>query len=442
MTGVIAKLRALVHGDRHLADIAGSILGSNVVTSVIGIVFWMLAGRGLTTASMGTLGAATAAMMFIGVVGSLGLGPLLISQLPPRNAADRWELFAVAVGASALASGALGGLFAAVAAETGRTWAPLHPFGAAWWWMVLGCALTGVSGVLDQAMLVVGNPMAQVWRNLLASIWKVLVLGVAYLAASVSVALGLGAWATGLLLGSVVAVRAAARQMPGARRVSLRRSWAVIREHALDAMSHQSVNLALTVTVMAMPAVIAWALSPEQNGIYTAMRLATMFPFMVPYALAFSLFAASAHEGELDEARSRRVLLTALGVSVGLYLVMVVFAWPALWLFGRQYADAGVSFLRVMAIAGPLMVFKDQYIAHVRARQQVGTIVPLVTFSAVLELGLALAGAIYGQLMGAMVGWVVALAIEAIYVAPKLQWRNPVAAPDREPVTVQPEVTP
>jgi O-antigen/teichoic acid export membrane protein len=441
VTGVIGKARALRHSDRHLADIAGSILGSNVVTSVIGIVFWMLAGRGLTKASMGTLGAATAAMMFIGVVGSLGLGPLLISQLPPRSAAERWELFAVATGASALASGALGGLFAAVAAETGRTWAPLHPFGASWWWMVLGCALTGVSGVLDQAMLVVGNPMAQVWRNLLASIWKVLVLAVAYLAASVSVALGLGAWSTGLLLGSVVAIRAAARQMPGERRVSPARSWQVIREHALDAMSHQSVNLALTVTVMAMPAVIAWALSPDENGIYTAMRLATMFPFMVPYALAFSLFAASAHQGELDEARSRRVLLTALGVSLGLYLVIFVAAWPALWLFGRQYADEGVTLLRVMAAAGPLMVFKDQYIAHVRARRQVKTIVPLVTLSAVLELGLALVGAIVGQLMGAMVGWIVALAIEAIYVAPKLQWRRPAVAP-AEPVNVQPEVAP
>jgi O-antigen/teichoic acid export membrane protein len=415
---------ATVRSERRLAAIAGSVVGSSLVTSALGLVFWMLAARGLTPAPLGSLGAATAAMSFIGVLGSVGLGPLLISELPRTPADRQWELFSVGGLVAAVAGAVLGGGFAAIAALTGHAWAPLHAPGAAWWWFVLGAALTSISTVLDNAMLVVGNPTMQVWRNTVASTWKVVLLGIALALSAVQVSLGLAAWATGLLAGALMAGRAAARRMPGRRLVPVGRALGLIRRHALSAISHQGVNLALAASSVAMPVVIAWVVSPVENGVFTAVRLAAAQACLLPFALSMALFAASAGDKGFDAERSRRVLLAALGISLLLYLIMFVFAHLVLLLFGRAYADQGVPYLRVMALAAPLLVFKDQYIALSRVRRQVRSLVPLVAVSAVLELSLSVSGALRWHLMGAICGWLIALAIQAVYVTPRLTWRT------------------
>jgi O-antigen/teichoic acid export membrane protein len=419
----VAAATAMIGSERRLAAIAGSVIGSNLVTAALGMVFWILAARGLARASLGTSMTATTAMMFLGVFGCMGLGQLLISELPRTPTDQRRELFVVACGVATLLGAVLGSVFGAVAAATGEVWVPLRAPGAAWWWFVLGAGLTSLSIVLDSAMLVVGNPTMQVWRNTVASGWKLAVLAVALPLSAVDITLSLAAWTTGLFVGNVMALRAAIRWMPGRRTVPLRRATAVIRRQALFAVSHQGLNLALTVSWVMMPLLISWVVTPEENGVFGTVRLPAAQIAVLPYALAMALFAASAGSG-LDPERSRRVLLTSLGASLVLYLLTYVAAYYLLWLFGRGYAVEGVSYLRVMALGGPLLVFKDQFIAHSRVQRKVGSIIPLVLVSAVLEVSLAVAGALRWHLMGAICGWLLALLVQAVYIAPKLTWRK------------------
>lgn len=418
-----SAVAATVRAEGPLAAIAGSVVGSNLVTSALGLVFWMLAARGLTPAPLGTLGAATAAMGFLGTFGCMGLGQLLISELPRTRPGRQWELFAVASAVGGLLGLALGAAFGAVAAATGDAWAPLRAPGAAWWWFVLGTGLTSISIILDSAMLIIGSPATQVWRNTVASGWKVAVLAVALPLSMVDVTLSLAAWATGLLVGSVMAQRAAARRMPGRRLVPLPRVITVIRRQALSAVSHQGLNIALASSWAVMPTLIAWVVSPGENGVFTAVRLAASQAALLPYALSTALFAASAGDG-FDAERSRRVLLGSLGASLVLYAVIYVLAHYVLLLFGQNYADVGVPYLRVMALGAPLLVFKDQFIALSRVRREVGSVVPLVFTSAGLEVTLAVLGALRWHLMGAICGWLLALLIQAVYVAPSLTWRR------------------
>lgn len=418
------RVWGVVRAERRLAAIAGSVVGSNLVTSALGLVFWMLAARGLAPGPYGSLGAATAAMSFLGMLGSTGLGPLLISELPRTPAEQRWELFAVSCLVAGAVGAVLGGGFAAAVATTGGAWTPLAAPGPAWWWFTLGALLTSISAVLDNAMLVVGNPAVQVWRNTVASTWKVVVLAVALPLSAVSVALGLAAWATGMLAGALMAGRAAARLMPGPRMVPLARALRLIRHNALSAFAHQGVNLALAASSVAMPILVAWIVTPVENGVFTAVRLAAAQACLLPFALSMALFAASSGDAELDVERSRRVLLAALGISLALYAGVFVFARWILLLFGSAYADAGVVPLRVMALAAPLLVFKDQFIALARLRRQLRSLVPVVAISAVLELSCTTLGALRWGLLGGIGGWLVALAVQAIYAAPRLTWRS------------------
>jgi len=425
VAGRAHRVWAVLRSERRLAAIAGSVVGSTLVTSGLGLLFWMLAARGLAPGPYGSLGAATAAMSFLGMLGSTGLGPLLISELPRTAPERRWELFSVACVVAGAVGAVLGGLFAAAVASTGRAWEPLAAPGPAWWWFTLGSLLTSISAVLDNAMLVVGNPAVQVWRNTVASTWKVVVLAVALPLSAVSVALGLAAWATGMLAGAAMAGRAAARTMPGPRLVPWARALRLIRHNALSAVAHQGVNLALAASSVAMPILIAWVVTPVENGVFTAVRLAAAQACLLPFALSMALFAASSGDDELDVERSRRVLLAALGISLALYAGVVVLARPVLLLFGSDYADAGVPYLRVMALAAPLLVFKDQFIALARLRRRIRALVPLVVASAVLELSLTTIGALRWGLLGGIGGWVVALAVQALYTAPRLTWRRP-----------------
>jgi O-antigen/teichoic acid export membrane protein len=189
-------------------------------------------------------------------------------------------------------------------------------------------------------------------------------------------------------------------------------------------MGHHGINIGLAASSLVIPAVIASVVPASENAVYTTVRLATMFGFMVPYALSVSLFAASAADADINLGRSRRVLLASLMLSLALYGAMFVLADPILWLFGRDYAREGVDFLRVAAIAGPLMVLKDQYIAQARLSHQMGKALPFLVVSSTLEIGLAFAGALRWNLMGALVGWIFALVLQAIYLMPRLPWRD------------------
>lgn len=419
-TGASPSRRRSVARDRRLASITSAILGSNLVTSALGVVFWMFAARGLVPAELGQLGAATSAMMLVGALGAMGLGPLLISELPLLDGRRQRELFTVSTLAGFVVGGVLALGFGAVAGRLGETWEPVGAFTQGWLWLALGSALTAVSMVFDQAMLVVGNPQTQVWRNTVASVWKVLVLGLAMLIAQADVNVALGAWTTGLLLGALMAVRSAMARMPSPERVPVRRTGAVVREFGRRALEHQGVNYAMSISSLVMPPLIATLVTAADNGIYTTVRLATMFGFMLPYAVSVSVFARASGNDDVDEDYLRRVFWLAFGLSIAIVVVMTVFAKWTLWPFGSEYADEGVTYLRIMVLAGPLLVFKDQFIARRRIERRVNSLLGFVLISAALEVGLTVAGALSWGLTGAIVGWVLSLALQALYTGVRL----------------------
>ncbi|MDO5628722.1 MAG: lipopolysaccharide biosynthesis protein [Mobilicoccus sp.] len=416
----LSTLAGRALGDRRFAGIISAIVGSNLVTSALGMVFWMLATRGLVPEEIGVLGAATAAMSLFGTLGAMGLGPLLIAELPGLREDGRHELFALCVLVAFGVGAVSAGVFAAVAAPLHPTWAPLGPPDAAWWWFVLGSGLTATGLVLDQAMLVVGNPQLQVVRNLIASAWKVAVLAVAVPLAALDLDLALLAWSTGMFVATAMAIVAARRRMPSRVGGLRRHGREVWRTYLGRALEHSGVNYAISLSPMLMPPLMAVLVPPFENGIFTTVRLATLFAFLLPYAVSVSVFARASGNEDVDGAYLRRVLWLSLGLSTLTVVAMVALAHPILLLFGREYADAGVDYLRLMVLAGPLLVFKDNFIARRRIERRVRSLLPFVAISAVLEVGLTIAGALMFGLMGGLAGWLLALLLQAIWCAPRL----------------------
>ena len=411
--------------DRRLTGIASAILGSNLVTSALGVVFWMLSAQGLAPAAVGELGAATAAMGLLGQLGAMGLGPLLISELPGARPGEQRSLFAVGVLSSLVVGLVLGLAFGAVAGGWGGTWAPLTAPGPGWWWFGAGCALTAVSFVFDQAMLVIGDPRTQVVRNLVASVWKLAVLGAAFLLSVASVTVALGAWVSGLAVGAGMAMVAGARRIPGEGMPSRAALSATVRGFWRAAVAHQGINYALTVTGMAMPPLIAFVVSAEDNALYTTARLATLLGFMIPYAVSISVFARASGNSDVDEQYLSRVFWLSLGTSLIICVGVVALAPVILWFFGTSYVESGTDVLRVMALAGPLLVFKDQFIARRRIERRLDSLLAYVIAGGIAEVGFTLFGAWSHGLLGALTGWLVAMALEALYAGVMLLRAGP-----------------
>ena len=77
-----ARLAGWMHGQQVLLTNAGAMLGSVGSASVLGFAAWWLAARLFAPAEVGLASAAVALMTLLGTVSSLGLGTLLMGELP------------------------------------------------------------------------------------------------------------------------------------------------------------------------------------------------------------------------------------------------------------------------------------------------------------------------------------------------------------------------
>src|SRR5947209_20134086 len=92
----------------------GSLVGTTAVTSAIGFVYWWFAARHFPAETVGLASALVSAMMLLGNLCILGLGTLLIGELP-RQRGREMSLISGALLLVGGIGGCIGILFAVVA---------------------------------------------------------------------------------------------------------------------------------------------------------------------------------------------------------------------------------------------------------------------------------------------------------------------------------------
>jgi O-antigen/teichoic acid export membrane protein len=408
------RLRATVLSERRFGAMAGTIFGGQVVSGLLGFVFWAVAAHSMSTAALGVSGASTAAMTLLGPLGMLGVGTLLIAELPRTAPEARRRLICTGLGVVVLTGGLLGLLFIVLGAPFLQSYEVLVHSPATAICFVLGCALTGLSNVLDQVMLVVGAPTAQLGRTVVSGVVK---LGALVVLTWLSVAPGVGAallaWAVGLVAGAGMAVRALRQTLPATEGhvPTVRR---LLSQHASGAMQHHGVNVALFFGSLLQPVIIGGMLSAQANADFTAARLTTMFAFLAPFALAMAFFASSAGDPRAVVSRSATVTRASLALALTLTAALWVGGRYILDAFGGTYEEALTS-VRIMSLGVPLLVFKDQYIAVARSTNRMRATLLAVAAGATLEIVATVTGGHLSGLQGALTAWVVVLGIEAVY---------------------------
>ena len=131
---------------------SGSLVGTTIVTSVLGFIYWWVAARRFTPEIVGTGSAAISSMTLLGTFCVLGLGTLLITEIP-RKPEQAIPLISTSLVIVAVAGGLAGLLFALIAPMLSYQFSYLNASSIDVISYAMGVSLTSVTLVLDQALI-------------------------------------------------------------------------------------------------------------------------------------------------------------------------------------------------------------------------------------------------------------------------------------------------
>jgi O-antigen/teichoic acid export membrane protein len=402
---------------RTLLHNASSLVGTTVITSGLGAVFWWLAARSFDPNAIGVASAAVSAMTFLATVSLMGMGTMLIGELPKKSPSEAATLITTAMSFAGLLALILGAIFAlGASAVSGQ----LTALSGTVWAVVLfsvGSAVTAGSLVFDQALIGLFRGEVQFMRNTAFAVIKLLILaaGAAVVSSSSSMTI-LATWVLATVI-SLLGVALYAR-----RQVRLRPRVGALQGKGRLALAHHGFNLALQAPRLVLPVLTISILSATTNAhFYVAVMIAS-FCWMVPVALSTVLFAIGT--GDYDELQTKlrfTLRLSAL-VAIASSVIFWVAAPQILHVFGPSYASEASWTLRILGLGTFPLAIKAHYVAVARVQRRLPQSMPVVLLGTALEIGMAALGASRGGLTEMSLGWLLGMMIEAVVMTPKV-WR-------------------
>lgn len=397
----------------------GSLIGAMGVTSVLGFVYWWLAAREFAPQDVGIASASISAMTLLGTIGMMGLGTLLITELP-RQPDQAGSLISTALIVVGVVGAGVGFLFALVAPSVSIGFQPLRASIITIVLFAVGVSLTSITLVLDQAVIGLLRGGVQLWRNSLFALGKLVALFLISRWLSVAGGIGVyGAWAVGNGLSLIVL----AGWMILKGKWSGRSYWpqkALLRKLGAVALQHHLLNLTLSAPPLLLPLMVTVLLSARANAWFYVAWMVASFLFMVPGALTIVLHAINSAEQETLKHKARVTLSLSFVIGLFACVVMLFGAKYILSLFGGAYAAEASWTLSILTLAFFPLTIKNHYIAICRIQDRIARAMMGMAPGGLLELGGAALGAHLGGLVGLGVGWVIALCFQSIPMLPTI----------------------
>lgn len=391
---------------------AGSLVATTAATSGLGFIYWWLAARLFSPAAVGSAAAAISAMTLLGTVAMLGLGTLLMGELP-RQRGRELPLLTTALLVSGVVGAALGVLFGLLAPFISPELQTLVDTPGKDLLFAVGVSLTAITLVLDQALTGLLRGGLQLGRNTIFAVAKL----VALLAAGFLVADRLGltiytTWVLGNMVSLVVLLRLG--KAHGGWNRTARPDLALLNGLKRTAIGHHGLNLALLAPGLVLPLLVTAQLSASLNASFYVAWMLANFVFVPPAALSTMLYAVGSGDPDALAHKIRFTLrLAALGGLVAV-AALFVFAPFVLGIFGASYAAEAQWSLRILGFGVFPLIIKDHYIAIYRISGRVGRAALLIGLLDVFELTAAAAGAYFGGLAGLSAGWVLAMLLGTV----------------------------
>lgn len=396
---------------------AGSLVGTTAVTSLLGFVYWWLAARQYTPEAVGFASAAISAMTLIGTFSILGLGTLLLGELPLHKGREG-SLISTGLIVVGAVGGLLGLLFAFISPYFAVGFKPLGINLGNILIFALGVSLTAVTLVLDDALIGLFRGELQLWRNSLFSLVKLVALFLASLWLSRTLGMTIyTTWVIGNTF-SLLALAGYAIVRRAGRRGSYLPDWSLLKKLGPPALKHHFLNITLQAPTLILPVMVTVMLSTTINAwFYVSWNLSSIANIFSA-ALTLTLFASSAAQPGTLAQKIRLTMTLAFVACVAINVVYLFGTKQVLGLFGPGYAEQATWSLRILSIESFPFIIKNHYIAVSRIRGQVAHAARLTVITGLLEVSGAGIGAFFGGLTGLSLGWFFAMCLEVVFMSP------------------------
>jgi O-antigen/teichoic acid export membrane protein len=325
---------------------------SSAITSVLGLLFWLVAARLYDPVTVGVNSSLLAAMTLLGTIAQLNLGNALLRFVPVAGQGTRRLValcYLVAVAAAAVAG--------AVFALGAPWWAPalVTAFGPAELLAFLAVAtpVWTMFVMQDYVLPAIKRAAAVPAENLLFSVLKLVFLaGAAALGLWSGIAASwLAATAVTVLAVTVWLVRVLPR-WDGVDRVPAASAPGVtVRDVATFVRADYAGVVFLLAAVFGLPLVVLARLGAEAAAVYNVVWPIAYALYLVVNGMGQSLVAHAAAEPYKLEAARRAMVGKALVILVPAVLACAVLAQPLLSLFGTHYAGTGSLLLVLLALS-------------------------------------------------------------------------------------------
>jgi O-antigen/teichoic acid export membrane protein len=416
IAGLTSRVRTIAEANRSLLSNAASMVGTAVVTSLLGAAFWWVATHYFSKDSVGIASAAISAMTLLGFMATVGLGTLLMGELPRIKSGHRSVINAALLTSGSIGA-ALGLAFLLLAPLASSNFDPLDQTWVAAAVFAIGVALTALTFVLDQALIGLLRGGLQLNRNIVFTVVKLVALiPVAALIADAGSQWIYGTWTVGIAVSLLVLVRFYRNR--GAD--SLAPDFALLKDMRVHAVTHHAVNIALRMPELVLPIAVVTFLSASANASFYIAYMITSFMFFVPLSLSTVLYAVGSGESKRLANRFRLTVFVSLGFGAISNLALLVLGTPLLEIFGSSYASEASGTLHILALDIFPSTILSHYVALRRIERRLASALPVIWMGALLQLGGGVAGALLGGLSGVAIGWVLGATVEAIVMGPEV----------------------
>jgi O-antigen/teichoic acid export membrane protein len=422
---VIFHLRAVFAQNAVLVKNSGALAIGTGATAVLGFAYWWLAARSFSPEVVGKASALLSLMGLVGLIGEGGLTTLLTGEIirRPGRAGGLISAAALASLFLSLAAGGLGLMLLYFMPSGG-----VNSHGLAGLWFLIGCGLTGLSGVIDASFTGMLRSDVRMFRQLLFSACKLVFIAAAAGWTSDAAAILL-TWVSGQTI-SLIFIELLARR----RRESLirRPDFQLLHQLKQKAVDHYRLDLVSQAPGIILPYLVMVLLSPASNAPFSAIWMMFVIASVAPAALTTVLFPVV--RAEPEQYRSKMALSLGVSFSFALAFGLFVFAYSeeVLRIFNPAYMQIAGSSLRFLGFGLIGAVVKFHIQAGARLSNSMRRASVWFCVGGLFELSGAIIGCRMGALEGFVVGWVTAIVIEAgimlLIALSEAQWRLAVSA--------------
>lgn len=411
-----ARITAIYRTNRVFLLNFSSLVGTTLTTSGLGFFYWWFAARLFTKEAVGLASALTSSMMLIMTIGVLGLGTLLIGELPrrPERSSSLIMTALIIVGS---VSFILGIGIAIVASALSPEFQFLSSNILYLLLFAAGVGLSAIAQVLDQALIGLLRGSLQFWRNTVFAGTKLVLLVVAGLLVTDKTSIVIYAtWVTGSLLSLGMVFVIASKQT--IHWDTLKPDMRLLRKLRGTALQHHVLNLMLTVPGLALPLLVTTILSSSITASFYIAWMIAALASVGPTSLTTVLYAVGAGDVVALANKTRFTLKMSL-LTWGLpYAIIFFFASFIMGLFGSSYAEQADWALRLIGLSILPQIVKSHYVPILRIYGRIGEAIRICMLGAVIELTFCATGAIFAGLTGLSLGLVLAFIVEATIMGP------------------------